>query len=205
MSHPTYYYFQYNKTNDLKTDHLVRFRVLPPERFPHVLLLPRALPAAGCGPRCSPAGTLLQVRVAVQESVGFPAVMIRSQRVIPLSHYWKRKEMAITPTEWAGRRRGPVSVEQAVISPGDGGWEPVRTELSPHCASSCSGSALICREQLIRTELPQPITGRDPRHVAQPCCVHGLRETSEQRQPKQNRFVKKSAWCLQMRLVDVIY
>ncbi len=71
--------------------------VLPLERFPHAALLSRALPAARCGPRCSPAGTLLQVRVAVQQSAGGPAVMLRSRRVIPLSHHWKRqKEQMLT-------------------------------------------------------------------------------------------------------------
>lgn len=69
----------------------VPVRVLPPERFPHAALLSRALPAARCGPRCLPAGTLLQVRVAVQQSAGGPAVMLRSQRVVPLSHHWKRQ------------------------------------------------------------------------------------------------------------------
>lgn len=92
------------------TDPTSRFPVLPLERFPHASLLSRALTAAGCGPRCSPAGTLLQVRVAVQQRAGVPAVMLRSLRVIPLSHHWKCSEVSnVKPTEWGDRCRGPVS------------------------------------------------------------------------------------------------
>lgn len=51
-------------------------RVLPAEGSPHVPLPARALPVGRCLP-----GTLLQVRVAFQQS----AAVIR---VIPLSHHW---------------------------------------------------------------------------------------------------------------------
>lgn len=64
--------------------------VLPPERFTHVPLRSWALPAAFSGPRCPPDGTLLQIRVTVQQRTGSPAVKLRSQRVVPLSHHWKR-------------------------------------------------------------------------------------------------------------------
>lgn len=65
-------------------------RLSPPERFGHAPVRSRALPAACCGPCRFSAGALLQVRVAVQQSPGGPAVMLRCLRVGPLTHAWKR-------------------------------------------------------------------------------------------------------------------
>lgn len=173
---------------------------LPPEGFPHVSVVPRALTASGCGRRCLPAGTLLQVRVTVQQRAGVPAVMLRSLRVIPLSHHWKCSKISNVRLRRGVRCRG----EEPGILPVSEQCGPVWSLLlSPRCASSCSGSLRteIRREQLICPDPPQPITAQHRRHVATRCCVRGLRGVSEKRQPKQNRFMDVSAWCIQGHLV----
>lgn len=63
--------------------------VLPPERFPHAPLLSRALPVAVSESRWSSVGSLLEVRVTVQQRAGGRAVMLRSTRIAPFSHHRK--------------------------------------------------------------------------------------------------------------------